>query len=84
MGVMFIYYRTYWRFDGLFPSKGKLKKVDQTTILANDFKGSFTGADIFLLTVNFYMLQTVEANTISILRFLKRKIRIEEKKLVRG
>jgi 6-phosphogluconolactonase len=27
--------------------KGKLKKVDQTTILAKDFKGSFTGATYF-------------------------------------
>jgi 6-phosphogluconolactonase len=40
-------------------SKGKLRKVDQTTILANGFKGTFTGADIFLLTENFYMPQTV-------------------------
>jgi 6-phosphogluconolactonase (cycloisomerase 2 family) len=39
-------------------SKGKLRKVDQTTILANGFKGTFTGADI-LLTENFYMPQTV-------------------------
>jgi 6-phosphogluconolactonase len=27
----------------VFSSKGKLRKVDQTTILANGFKGTFTG-----------------------------------------
>jgi 6-phosphogluconolactonase len=39
-------------------SKGKLRKIDQTTILANGFKGTFTDIHISL-TENFYMPQTV-------------------------
>jgi hypothetical protein len=42
-----MYYRNLLRSDGLFYSKGKLRKIDQTTIL-NGFKGTFTGADIHL------------------------------------
>jgi 6-phosphogluconolactonase len=38
-------------------SKGKLRKIDQTTILANGFKGTFTGADIHFLTENFICLK---------------------------
>jgi hypothetical protein len=40
-----------------FYSKGK-RKVDQTTILANGFKGNFT--DIHIPDGKFYMPQTVE------------------------
>jgi 6-phosphogluconolactonase len=54
-------------------SKGKLKKVDQTTILAKDFKGSFTGADIHISPDEkfLYASNRGEANTISIFRILK-------------
>jgi hypothetical protein len=33
-----MYYRNLLRSDGLFYSKGKLRKVDQTTILMNGLK----------------------------------------------
>ena len=54
-------------------SKGKLKKVDQTTILAKDFKGSFTGADIHISPDQkfLYASNRGDANTISIFRILK-------------
>jgi hypothetical protein len=48
---------TYWRLMVFFYSKGK-RKVDQTTILANGFKGNFT--DIHIPDGKFYMPQTVE------------------------
>jgi 6-phosphogluconolactonase (cycloisomerase 2 family) len=38
-------------------SKGKLRKVDQTTILANGFKGTFTGADIHISPDGFICLK---------------------------
>ena len=54
-------------------SKGKLKKVDQTTILAKDFKGTFTGADIHISPDGkfLYASNRGEANTISIFKILK-------------
>jgi hypothetical protein len=56
-GGMFMYYRNLLRSDGLSYSKGKLRKVDQTTILANGFKPP--EPTLLLLTENFYMPQTV-------------------------
>jgi 6-phosphogluconolactonase len=44
-------------------SKGKLRKIDQTTILANGFKGTFTGADIHILDGKFLYANRGEANT---------------------
>ncbi|MEZ7504402.1 lactonase family protein [Flavobacterium sp. Arc2] len=54
-------------------SKGKLKKVDQTTILAKDFKGTFTGAAIDISPDGKFLYATNrgEANTISIFKILK-------------
>lgn len=54
-------------------SKGKLKKVDETTILAKDFKGTFTSADIHISPDgNFlYASNRGEANDISIFKILK-------------
>jgi 6-phosphogluconolactonase len=53
-------------------SKGKLRKVDQTTILANGFKGTFTGADIhFSWRKIFICLKPWGRNTISTFRILK-------------
>jgi len=54
-------------------SKGKLKKVDQTTILVKDFKGSFTGAAIDISPDGKFLYATNrgEANTISTFRILK-------------
>jgi 6-phosphogluconolactonase len=54
-------------------SKGKLRKVDQTTILANGFKGTFTGADIHISPDGkfLYASNRGEANTISTFRILK-------------
>jgi 6-phosphogluconolactonase len=52
-------------------SKGKLS--DQTTILANGFKGTFTGADIHISPDGkfLYASNRGEANTISTFRILK-------------
>ena len=52
---------------------GKLKKVDQASILAADFKGAFTGADIHISPDGkfLYASNRGEANTISIFKILK-------------
>jgi 6-phosphogluconolactonase len=54
-------------------SKGKLKKVDQTTILEKDFQGTFTGADIHISPDGkfLYASNRGEANTISTFKILK-------------
>jgi 6-phosphogluconolactonase len=53
--------------------KGQLHNIQETTILAKDFKGNFTGADIHISPDgNFlYASNRGEANTISIFKFLK-------------
>jgi 6-phosphogluconolactonase len=50
-----------------------LRKIDQTTILANGFKGTFTGADIHISPDGkfLYASNRGEANTISTFRILK-------------
>lgn len=52
---------------------GKLKKVDQTTILAAGFKGAFTGADVHISPDGkfLYASNRGDANTISIFKILK-------------
>lgn len=54
-------------------SKGKLKKMGETTILAKDFKGKFTSADIHISPDGkfLYASNRGEANDISIFRILK-------------
>jgi 6-phosphogluconolactonase len=56
----------WWSF--LF--ERKVEKIDQTTILANGFKGT-TGADHISPDENFYASNRGEANTISTFRILK-------------
>jgi 6-phosphogluconolactonase len=53
--------------------KGQLHNIQETTILAKDFKGNFTGADIHISPDgNFlYASNRGEANTISIFKILK-------------
>lgn len=53
-------------------AKGQLHKIQETTILANDFKGSFTGADIHISPDGkfLYASNRGEANTISIFKIL--------------
>jgi 6-phosphogluconolactonase len=41
-----MYYRNLLEVLTVLLFERKVEKVDQTTILAKDFKGSFTGADI--------------------------------------
>ena len=52
---------------------GKLNKIQETTILANDFKGNFTGADIHISPDGkfLYASNRGEANTISIFKIVK-------------
>lgn len=54
-------------------SKGKLKKMGETTILAEDFKGTFSSADIHISPDGkfLYASNRGEANDISIFRILK-------------
>lgn len=54
-------------------SNGKLKKIDETTILAKDFKGTFSSADIHISPDgNFlYASNRGEANAISIFKIKK-------------
>lgn len=54
-------------------ANGKLNKIQETTILAKDFKGSFTGADIHISPDGkfLYASNRGEANTISIFKILK-------------
>ncbi|MFT5963584.1 MAG: 6-phosphogluconolactonase [Flavobacterium sp.] len=54
-------------------SKGKLKKVDETTVLAKDFKGTFSSADIHISPDGKFLYATNrgEANDISIFKILK-------------
>ena len=52
---------------------GKLKKIDETTILAKDFKGTFSSADIHISPDGkfLYASNRGEANTISIFKVKK-------------
>ena len=54
-------------------ANGKLNKIQETTILANDFKGNFTGADIHISPDGkfLYASNRGEANTISIFKIFK-------------
>jgi 6-phosphogluconolactonase len=54
-------------------SNGILKKIDETTILAKDFKGIFSSADIHISPDGKFLYATNrgEANTISIFKILK-------------
>lgn len=54
-------------------SNGILKKIDETTILAKDFKGTFSSADIHISPDGKFLYATNrgEANTISIFKILK-------------
>lgn len=54
-------------------AKGQLHKIQETTILAKDFKGNFTGADIHISPDGkfLYASNRGEANTISIFKILK-------------
>lgn len=54
-------------------SNGKLKKIDETTILAKDFKGTFSSADIHISPDGkfLYASNRGEANTISIFKIKK-------------
>lgn len=54
-------------------ANGQLYKIQETTILAKDFKGSFTGADIHISPDGkfLYASNRGEANTISIFKILK-------------
>jgi 6-phosphogluconolactonase len=53
--------------------KGQLHNIQETTILAKDFKGNFTGADIHISPDGqfLYASNRGEANTISIFKILK-------------
>jgi 6-phosphogluconolactonase len=55
-------------------SKGKLKKVSETTILAKDFKGTFTSADIHMSPDGkfLYASNRGEANNISTFKIVKK------------
>ena len=54
-------------------ANGQLHKIQETTILAKDFKGNFTGADIHISPDGqfLYASNRGEANTISIFKILK-------------
>jgi 6-phosphogluconolactonase len=54
-------------------SDGILKKIEETTILAKDFKGTFSSADIHITPDGKFLYATNrgEANTISIFKILK-------------
>lgn len=54
-------------------SNGILKKIEETTILAKDFKGTFSAADIHISPDGKFLYATNrgEANTISIFKILK-------------
>lgn len=54
-------------------SNGVLKKIDETTILAKDFKGTFSSADIHISPDGKFLYATNrgEANSISIFKILK-------------
>ena len=54
-------------------AKGVLKKIDETTILAKDFKGTFSSADIHISPDGkfLYASNRGEANDISIFKILK-------------
>jgi len=54
-------------------SNGVLKKIDETTILAKDFKGTFSSADIHISPDGKFLYATNrgEANNISIFKILK-------------
>jgi 6-phosphogluconolactonase len=54
-------------------ANGKLTTIQETTILAKDFKGNFTGADIHISPDGkfLYASNRGEANTISIFKILK-------------
>ena len=54
-------------------ANGKLNTIQETTILAKDFKGNFTGADIHISPDGkfLYASNRGEANTISIFKILK-------------
>lgn len=54
-------------------SKGKLTKIDQTTILAKEYKGTFSSADIHISPEGNFLYATNrgEANTISIFKISK-------------
>lgn len=54
-------------------ANGQLHKIQETTILAKDFKGNFTGADIHISPDGkfLYASNRGEANTISIFNILK-------------
>ena len=54
-------------------ANGKLTAIQETTILAKDFKGNFTGADIHISPDGefLYASNRGEANTISIFKILK-------------
>lgn len=54
-------------------SNGVLKKIDETTILAKDFKGNFSSADIHISPDGKFLYATNrgEANSISIFKILK-------------
>ncbi len=54
-------------------ANGQLNKIQETTILAKDFKGNFTGADIHISPDGkfLYASNRGEANTISIFKILK-------------
>jgi 6-phosphogluconolactonase len=54
-------------------SNGILKKIDETTILAKDFKGTFSSADIHISPDGKFLYATNrgEANNISIFKILK-------------
>jgi 6-phosphogluconolactonase len=44
----YVYYRNLLEVWWSFLFERKVEKIDQTTILANGFKGTFTGADIHI------------------------------------
>jgi 6-phosphogluconolactonase len=54
-------------------ANGQLHKIQETTILATDFKGSFTGADIHISPDGkfLYASNRGDANTISVFKILK-------------
>lgn len=54
-------------------ANGKLTKIDETTILAADYKGTFSSADIHISPDGNYLYATNrgDANTISIFKILK-------------
>ncbi|HRN44945.1 MAG TPA: beta-propeller fold lactonase family protein, partial [Flavobacterium sp.] len=54
-------------------SNGVLKKIEETTILGNDFKGTFSSADIHISPDGkfLYASNRGEANTITIFKIIK-------------